>query len=120
MADDFERGGSKLYAALARSLADDPMVAAIVGDREPFWEAPLGLWGGAEGGPPPGLFGVRVAGRRRPVTVRRPGAVRTDHGPRLLEAFVWADQTERLERVRKAIEIVRAEPPRLMEGDFVE
>jgi len=46
--------------------------------------------------------------------------VTTDHGARLLEAFVWADQTERLERVRQAVEIVRAEPPRLMEGDYVE
>ena len=46
MADDFERGGSKLYAALARALADDPMVAAIVGDHEPLWEAPLRLFAG--------------------------------------------------------------------------
>ena len=46
MADDFERGGSKLYAALARSLADDPVVADIVGDHEPRWEAPLRLFGG--------------------------------------------------------------------------
>ena len=220
MADDFERGGSKLYAALSRSLADDPMVAAIAGDHEPLWEAPLRLFAGvhylelsgvvqhpwgklrgvleanrdwlakfvaehpvqtnevqrcwgllpgfltvaderpldlvelgpsaglnlywdryryrygertwgsrdaplelsgeAEGGPPPGLLGVQVAVRRRTGIDRRPVDATTDHGARLLEAFVWADQTERLERVRKAIEIVRAEPPRLMEGDFVE
>jgi hypothetical protein len=30
MADDFEQGGSKLYASLARSLADDPVVAGGV------------------------------------------------------------------------------------------
>jgi hypothetical protein len=220
MADDFERGGSKLYAALSRSLADDPMVAAIVGDREPLWEAPLRLFAGvhylelsgvvqhpwgklrgvleanrdwmakfvaehpvqtnevqrcwgllpgfltvaderpvdlvelgpsaglnlywdryryrygertwgsrdaplelsgeAEGGPPPGLLAVQVAVRHRTGIDRRPVDVTTDHGRRLLEAFVWADQTERLERVRKAIEIVRTDPPRLMEGDFVE
>jgi hypothetical protein len=46
MADDFERGGSKLYAALPRSLADDPVVAGIVGEQRPLWEAPLRLFGG--------------------------------------------------------------------------
>jgi hypothetical protein len=220
MADDFERGGSKLYAALARSLADDPVVADIVGEHKPRWEAPLRLFGGvhylelsgvvphpwpklrgvleanrdwlarfvaeqpvqtnevqrcwgllpgflsvadgrpvdlielgpsaglnlswdryryrygervwgprgalleltgvAEGGPPPELLGVKTTVRRRIGIDRRPVDVTTDHGARLLEAFVWADQTERLERVQRAIEIVRADPPRLMEGDFVE
>jgi hypothetical protein len=46
MADDFEQGGSKLYASLARSLADDPVVEALVGEHEPKWEAPLRLFGG--------------------------------------------------------------------------
>ena len=46
MADDFERGGSKLYAALARAFADDPLVAEIVGDHRPRWEAPLRLFAG--------------------------------------------------------------------------
>jgi hypothetical protein len=220
MADDFERGGSRLYAALARSLADDPVVADVVGDHQPRWEAPLRLFGGvhylelagmvqhpwpklrgvleanrdwlarfvaehpvqtnevqrswgllpgflaaadgrpldlvelgpsaglnlfwdgyryrygsrswgprdarlelageAEGGPPPGLLEVEATVRHRIGIDRRPVDVTTDHGARLLQAFVWADQTERLERVRRAIEIVRADPPRLMEGDYVE
>jgi hypothetical protein len=220
MADDFERGGSKLYAALARSLADDPVVAGIVGKQQPLWEAPLRLFGGvhylelsgvvqhpwpklrgvleanrdwlarfvaehpvqtnevqrswgllpgfltvaddrpfdlielgpsaglnlfwdryryrygnrtwgaqdaplelsghAESGPPPELLAVRVNVRRRTGIERRPVDVTTDHGARLLEAFVWADQANRLERVRRAIEIARTDPPRLMEGDFVE
>ena len=220
MADDFERGGSKLYAALSRSLADDPVVAAIVGDHEPRWEAPLRLFGGvhylelagmvqhpwpklrgvleanrdwlarfvaehpvqtnevqrcwgllpafltvadgapfdlvelgpsaglnlywdrfryeygtggwgdrhaplvlagsAEGGPPRELLKKEVTVRGRTGIDRRPVDVTTDHGARVLEAFVWADQAERLERVRKAIEVVRADPPRLMEGDYVE
>ena len=220
MADDFERGGSKLYAALARSLADDPVVADIVGDRQPRWEAPLRLFGGvhylelsgvvqhpwpklrgvleanrdwlirfvaehpvqtnevqrcwgllpgfltvadgrpldlvelgpsaglnlfwdryryrygerdwgptdaplelsgdAEGGPPPELLEVEVSIRRRIGIDRRPVDVTTDHGARVLEAFVWADQAVRLDRLRRAIEIARADPPRLMEGDFVE
>jgi len=220
MADDFERGGSKLYAALARSLADDPVVAGIVGQQQPLWEAPLRLFGGvhylelsgvvqhpwpklrgvleanrdwlarfvaehpvqtnevqrswgllpgfltvaddrpldlielgpsaglnlfwdryryrygehrwgsadaplelageAEGGPPPELFRKEVEVRRRMGIDRSPVDATTEHGARLLEAFVWADQTERLERVRRAVEIVRSDPPRLMQGDFVE
>jgi hypothetical protein len=220
MADDFERGGSKLYAALSRSLAEDPVVAAIAGEHKPLWEAPLRLFGGvhylelagvvqhpwpklrgvleanrdwltrfvaehpvqtnevqrcwgllpgfltvadgrpidlielgpsgglnlfwdryryrygertwgsdhaplelsgeSEGVPPPELLGKQVEVRGRVGIDRRPVDVTTDHGARLLEAFVWADQTFRLERVRKAIEIARADPPRLMEGDFVE
>ena len=220
MADDFEQGGSKLYASLARSLADDPVVEAIVGDHEPRWEAPLRLFGGvhylelsgmvqhpwaklrgvleanrhwlarfvaeqpiqtnevqrcwgllpgflsvsdgrpldlielgpsgglnlfwdrytyrygdehwgeegtglelagqAEGGPPRELLSTRVSVGRRIGIDRRPVDVTTDHGARLLEAFVWADQTDRLDRVRRAIEIARQDPPRLLDGDYVE
>jgi hypothetical protein len=220
MADDFERGGSKLYAALARAFADDPLVAAIVGDHQPRWEAPLRLFGGvhylelsgvvqhpwlkfrgvleshhdwlkrfvaeqpvqtnevqrswallpafltvgdgrpldivelgpsaglnlfwdrfryrygeaewgsrdaplelsgqADPAPPSQLFGTHVEVRRRFGVDRRPVDVTTDHGARLLQAFVWADQGARLERVRRAIEIVREDPPELLEGDYVE
>jgi hypothetical protein len=220
MADDFERGGSKLYAALARAHAEDPIVADIVGDHKPRWEAPLRLFGGvhylelsgvvrhpwpklrgvleanrdwlarfvaehpvqtnevqrcwgllpgflsvpaekpidlvelgpsgglnlywdryryrygeyvwgsadaplelmgeAEGGPPRELLETSVAVRERVGIDRRPVDLTTEHGARLLEAFVWADQTARLERVRNAIEIARRDPPRLMEGDYVE
>jgi hypothetical protein len=220
MADDFEQGGSKLYASLARSLADDPVAEAIVGDHEPKWEAPLRLFGGvhylelsgmvqhpwaklrgvleanrdwlarfvaeqpiqtnevhrcwgllpgfltvadgrrldlielgpsgglnlfwdryayrygdarwgdpagglelsgrAEGGPPPELLRIPAEVGQRIGIDRRPVDVTTDHGARLLEAFVWADQTDRLERVRRAIEIARRDPPRLLDGDYVE
>jgi hypothetical protein len=41
-------------------------------------------------------------------------------GERLLKSFVWADQVSRLERMEDAIAVVRADPPRLVEGDFVE
>jgi hypothetical protein len=219
MADDFEQGGSKLYASLARSVADDPLVAEIVG-RDVRWEAPLRLFGGvhylelagmvahpwaklrgvleanrdwlgrfveeqpiqtnevqrcwgllpafltvadgrpmdlvelgpsgglnlfwdryfyrygdetwgdpagglelagrAEGGPPHRLFAAEVEVGRRLGIDRRPVDVTTDHGARLLEAFVWADQTDRLERARRAIEIARRDPPRLLDGDYVE
>jgi hypothetical protein len=220
MADDFEQGGSKLYASLARSLADDPVVAGLVDHHEPRWEAPLRLFGGvhylelsgmvqhpwaklrgvleanrdwltrfvaeqpiqtnevqrcwgllpafltvadgrsldlvelgpsgglnlywdryayrygeehwgdrgaglmlsgrAEGGPPPNLLRTEGEVGSRIGIDRRPVDVTTDHGARLLEAFVWADQTDRLDRVRRAIEIAREDPPRLLDGDYVE
>ena len=37
-----------------------------------------------------------------------------------LQALVWADQPERLERLRQAIAIVSARPPRLVAGDALE
>jgi hypothetical protein len=220
MADDFEKLGSKLYASLARTYADDPLVAEIVGDRKPAWEAPLRLFGAvhylelagvvrhpwpkfrgvleshrdwitrfvaeqpvqtnevqrcwallpafltiadyrplrlielgpsaglnlfwdrhryrygdlvwgplnarlqltgeARGGPPRELFERRVDVRRRIGIDRRPIDVTSEHGANLLEAFVWADQTGRLDRLRRAIELVREDPPEILEGDYVE
>lgn len=219
MADDFEQGGSKLYASLARSLADDALVAEIVGANA-GWEAPLRLFGGvrylelsgmvhhpwaklrgvleanqdwlarfvaeqpvqtnevqrcwgllpgfltvaddrpldlielgpsgglnlfwdryryrygevvwgpshgplelsgsAVGGLPAELFERDVVVRQRTGVDRRPVDVTTAHGARLLEAFIWADQAPRLERIRKAIAVARADPPRLMQGDYVD
>jgi hypothetical protein len=220
MADDFERGGSKLYASLARRYADDPLVAELVGDHKPRWEAPLRLFGAvhylelsgvvrypwpkfhgvlesqrdwvtrfiaeqpvqtnevqrcwgllpaflsvardrpldlielgpsgglnlfwdrhryrygdliwgardapleltgeARGGPPRELFARRVEVRRRIGIDRRPVDVTSEHGAHLLEAFVWADQTNRLDRLRKAIELIREDPPEILEGDYIE
>jgi hypothetical protein len=87
-----------------------------------------GTWGdsdlvlaGDDRVPPPASLlarGVRVA-RRRGVD-RSPVDVTTEHGARVLESFVWADQTERLERLRRAIEILRADPPELITGDYVQ
>jgi hypothetical protein len=64
---------------------------------------------------------------RRPVSVARrrgidlnPVDVTTEHGARLLQAFIWADQTARVERVRRAIEVTREDPPELLQGDYVE
>jgi hypothetical protein len=61
---------------------------------------------------------VEVA-RRRGIDLN-PVDVTTEHGARLLQAFVWADQTERLERLRRAIDVVRHDPPQLIQGDYVE
>ena len=87
-----------------------------------------GEWGGGalelsgdDRTPPPADLlsrGVSVA-RRRGIDLS-PVDVTTDHGARLLQAFVWADQTERLERLRRAIDVARADPPELIEGDYVE
>jgi hypothetical protein len=220
MADDFERGGSPLYARLAREHADDPLVAEICRDRKPYWELPLRLfgavhflalsgevedpwsrfrdvlaahrdrvarfvaekpvqtnevqrswallpaflavadarpldlvelgpsaglnllwdryryrygdaaWGSADaalelagdatGGPPAALLERTVEVRSRLGIDRTPVDVTSDEDARLLQAFVWADQTGRLERLRRAIEIARTDPPRVVAGDYLE
>jgi hypothetical protein len=51
---------------------------------------------------------------------RAPVDVTTEEGARLLKAFVWAGQTERLERLERAIEAVRADPPTIVGGDLVD
>jgi hypothetical protein len=83
-------------------------------------DAALELSGEARGGPPASLLARRVSVRRRTGIDRSPVDVTTEHGARLLEAFVWADQPHRLERLRRAIAIARSDPPELVEGNFVE
>jgi hypothetical protein len=63
--------------------------------------------------------GVFEIVRRRGIDTH-PIDVTTDEGARLLEAFVWADQAERVERLRAAIAIAREDPPELIAGDYVE
>jgi hypothetical protein len=58
--------------------------------------------------------------RRRVGIDRNPVDVTTEHGARLLEAFVWPDEPERLARLRQAIDVVRKDPPDLVSGDFVD
>lgn len=70
--------------------------------------------------PPAGLFGRAVSVARRRGVDRNPIDVTSDEGSLLLQSFVWADQTERLARLRTAIDIVREEPPELIAGDYVE
>jgi hypothetical protein len=83
-------------------------------------EAPLELTG-EERTPVPGelLRLVPRVRRRRgidlsPLDVTRPGDAL------LLKAFVWADQHERLERLDRAVETLRTQPPHLERGDIVE
>jgi hypothetical protein len=70
--------------------------------------------------PPAALFSRSVEVVRRRGIDLKPIDVTTESGARLLQSFVWADQTERLERLRHAIEVARRDPPQLMEGDYVE
>ncbi len=63
----------------------------------------------------------------RAVEVRRrrgidldPVDVTTEGGRRLLECFVWPDQPERLERLRRAIDVFGEDPPELVRGDYVD
>jgi hypothetical protein len=82
--------------------------------------SPLALAGDERADVPAALL------RRRPEIVRRRGIdlepvdVTTEDGARLLECFVWADQPERLERLRRGIEVVADDPPELIQGDYVE
>ena len=51
---------------------------------------------------------------------RSPIDVTTEDGARLLRSFVWAGQDDRMRRLDQAIEAVRADPPELVRGDYVE
>ena len=63
---------------------------------------------------------------RRPAVGRRLGIdlnpvdVTSDHGARLLHAFIWPGRVERAQRLKRAIAILRREPPTLVRGDYVE
>jgi hypothetical protein len=86
-----------------------------------------GTWGrgelelrGADRLPPPSeLFSREVAVVRRRGVDLSPIDVTTPEGARVLQAFVWPDQTARLERLRRAIEVARRDPPELTRGDYV-
>ncbi len=63
---------------------------------------------------------------RRPAVRRRLGIdlnpvdVTSDHGARLLHAFIWPGRVERAQRLKRAVAILRREPPTLVRGDYVE
>ena len=76
---------------------------------------------GEERGPVPArLLEGEVSVRGRVGIDRSPIDVTSEEGARLLRSFVWAGQTERLERLDRAIDALRADPPELVRGDFVE
>ena len=87
-----------------------------------------GSWGsseltlrGVEYVPMPGeVLETQVEVRSRRGIDLSPVDVTTEHGARLLRAFIWPGRVERGQRLRKAIEILRREPPVLVRGDYVE
>lgn len=82
--------------------------------------APVELEGDSVDGPPAELFSRRVEVRARLGVDRNPIDLTTGEGALLLQAFVWADQAERLARLRRAIEVLRSDPPRLLAADYTE
>jgi hypothetical protein len=87
-----------------------------------------GSWGtsrltlrGVEYAPVPReVLETEVEVRRRCGIDLKPVDVTSDHGARLLRAFLWPGRVERAQRLRQAIEILRREPPELIRGDYVE
>jgi hypothetical protein len=69
---------------------------------------------------PEELLEQRPTVRARIGIDRAPIDVTSEHGARLLRAFVWAGQDERLRRLDQAIEALRADPPELVRGDYVQ
>lgn len=101
----------------------------LVWDRYRYrYEA--GKWGrpdavlsldGEERRPVPGnLLELEPMVRGRIGIDRSPIDVTTEDGARLLRSFVWAGQDDRMRRLDQAIEAVRADPPELVRGDYVE
>jgi hypothetical protein len=83
-------------------------------------ESPLVL-AGEEHEPVPGeLLGLRPRVRHRRGIDLSPIDVTSAEGALLLKSFVWADQTDRLERLDHAIETLRLDPPVLERGDIAE
>lgn len=81
---------------------------------------PLELSGDDRVSPPAELLRRGVSVERRRGIDLNPVDVTTEVGARLLQAFVWPDQTVRLERLRRAIDVLRGDPPELIKGDYVE
>ena len=69
--------------------------------------------------PPAALFSRSVSVARRRGVDLSPIDVTTPEGARVLQAFVWPDQADRLERLRRAIAVARDDPPELIRGDYV-
>ena len=80
----------------------------------------LGLSGEERRALPGELLAMRPIVRGRVGIDIDPVDVTIDEGALLLRSFVWADNRDRLERLDKAIEVVRQEPPQLVRGNFVE
>jgi hypothetical protein len=83
-------------------------------------DAPLVLAGEERRPVPAELLELRPRVRHRRGIDRSPIDVTSPEGALLLKSFVWADQTDRLERLDRAIETLRLDPPVLEVGDIAE
>jgi hypothetical protein len=83
-------------------------------------DSPVELAGDERSPVPADLLGRGVDVRRRLGIDLAPVDLSDEHGVRLLECFVWPDQTERMERLRRALRVARAEPPEVLHGDYVD
>jgi hypothetical protein len=89
-----------------------------------------GAWGPADGRlrldgeerqpVPAELLAAAPRVRRRVGIDRDPIALTTEEGALRLRSFVWPDQDGRLERLDRAIETVRSDPPELVRGDLAQ
>ena len=83
-------------------------------------DSPLRLAGREETHVPARVLGLEPRVRRRVGIDRAPIDVTTEEGARMLECFVWAGQDERMERLTRAIDVLRASPPQLVRGDLAD
>jgi len=83
-------------------------------------EARLRLTGAERGRVPAELLDREVDVRRRRGIDRNPLDATSEHGARLLRAFLWPGRPEREERLMRAVETLRTEPPELVRGDYVD
>jgi hypothetical protein len=83
-------------------------------------DAPLAFSGEERRPVPPQLLRRTPAVRSRIGVDLAPLDVTTADGARLLKSFIWADQTDRLARLDRAIDIARAHPPQLIGGDIAD
>jgi hypothetical protein len=79
----------------------------------------LVLDGEDRGGPPAEVLERRLVIDRRIGLDLEPVQL-DEHGARLLEAFVWPDQPERIDRLRRAIAVARTCDLDLRRGDYVD
>jgi hypothetical protein len=101
----------------------------LVWDRWRYRYA-AGVWGPPDGALelvgeerraiPAALLGERPRVLSRLGIDLAPVDVCTEDGARLLRSFVWAGQDDRLARLDRAIEAVRADPPELVRGDVAD
>jgi hypothetical protein len=107
--------GASAGLLLAADLYDYRYKAGAWGPRTDT----LVLDGDDRGGPPADLLDRKLRIERRIGLDLDP--VRLDeHGARLLEAFVWPDQPERIDRLRRAIALARTCEIDLRRGDYVD